>query len=107
MMISYYKPKKISELNEKTDRQVVLVGKLIEAGEARIVIDDDSSKIELAIDNTADKNLTDKNLKIGQMVRVFCTMGEGRVKADIIQDLSNMDMELFYKVKELYSKAGV
>jgi len=93
----FYKPKRISEIKDE-DRLVAVVGKVIDTSENKFILDDDSGRIEIE---------TDKKLENNEIVRAFCTIENGKLKANIIQNMDGLDMELFNKVKELYNKTGV
>jgi len=97
-MNEYYLPKKISEIDLKRDRMVSILGKVLELQENGFVLSDNSGKIEIISDNVVEPN---------SQVRVFCTLINQQLKADLIQDMKNFDAGLFYKVKELYNKSGV
>ncbi|MDI6798715.1 MAG: hypothetical protein QMD12_01820 [Candidatus Aenigmarchaeota archaeon] len=93
-----YIPKKISEINSKTDSRIAIVGKVIEQGENSFVLEDDSGKVEIE---------SEEEVELNKTVRVFCSLTENQLKADIVQSLNGFDLNLFNKVKELYNKAGV
>jgi hypothetical protein len=88
-----YKPKRISELNLKTDTKVSLTGKIESILENSFVLND-GEKIEIATENIPEK---------GKKVRVFCSVLDQQLKADIIQSV-NIDEELFRKSEEFYKK---
>lgn len=88
-----YKPKTISELNLKTDTKVSLIGTVENILENSFVLDD-GEKIEIAAENIPEKR---------KKVRVFCSVLEQQLKADIIQ-LVNFDEELYRKSEEFYKK---
>jgi len=90
-----YKPRKISEIDQKTDTNISLVGKVIEHGENSFILDDESGKAEIVFEGEVEKN---------KIVRVFCSLIENQLKADVVQNLDGMDLKLFKKVKELYIK---
>ncbi|MBU5537204.1 MAG: hypothetical protein QW818_02055 [Candidatus Aenigmatarchaeota archaeon] len=92
-----YIPKQISEVNPK-DLRVSIVGKVIAASNNSFILSDDTGKIEIISDSQVEK---------GRLVRVFCSVIEEKLKADVIQDLEGLDLNLFKKVKELYNKAGI
>jgi len=94
----YYLPKKISELDLKRDRMVSILGKVLELKENGFILLDDSGKVEVISENPVEPD---------SQVRVFCTLINQQLKADLIQDMKNFDAGLFYKVKELYNKSGV
>ncbi len=96
-MSEHYIPRKISEIGE-SDTKVVFVGTISDVKENGFVLKDDNGETEIEFVGSPEKN---------KMVRVFCSVSEGKLKADIIQDMDKMDMTLFKKVEELYNKAGV
>jgi len=96
-MADYYKPMKISELKGNMGK-VAVIGKVIGKDNGNILIDDESGKVEIASDAAVEK---------GKRVRAFCSIADGKLKADIMQELNNFDMNLFNKVKEMYEKVGV
>ena len=93
----HYKQKQISEVNSN-DSRVSIIGNVIGVSENSFVLDDGTGKIEIISDMQVEKN---------KLVRVFCSVIEEKLKADIVQDMKSLDMTLFKKVKELYNKAGV
>jgi len=97
MPVHYY-PKKISEIDLRTHKKISLLGKVIEAKEDSFVLQDDTGKVEI---------LSDKKLEENRIVRVFCSIEENKIKADIVQPLNGLDLNLYKEVEELYSKAGV
>lgn len=94
----YYKPKKLSEINLKRDSMIAAIGKISETRDNSFILDDGTKKIEI---------FSDEAVESGKLVRVFCSVAENQLKANIIQQLNDFDLDLFYKVKELYSKSGV
>lgn len=86
-----YKTKKISELDLKTDQKVALVGTVENILENSFVLND-GEKIEIAAENIPEK---------GKKVRVFCSVIDQQLKADIIQ-LVNFDEQLFRKSEKMY-----
>jgi len=98
MFSSHYKPKKVSEINLKTDSRISVLGKIAELGENSFFLDDGSGKIEI---------ISEAAIEPGNLARVFCSVVDVQLKADVVQSLNNFDSDLFNRVKELYSKAGV
>jgi uncharacterized protein YdeI (BOF family) len=94
----HYKPKKISEVNLRTDNRISLLGKIIETKENSFVLEDSSAKIEI---------FSDAAVEVNKTVRVFCSVAEQQLKADVIQSLNGFDVDLFNRVEELYRKKGV
>lgn len=92
-----YIPRKISEIN-KTDTRVAIIGTVVENRENSFILKDDKSEVEVESDKKPEKN---------KLVRVFCSVTNDKIKADIVQSLDGLDLNLFKKVEELYNKSGV
>ena len=82
----------------KEDSRVSVIGKVMEVGENSFVLQDDSNITEV---------FSDIHVAKDKLVRVYCSVIEGQLKADVMQDLTGFDLGLFKKVEELYNKAGV
>jgi len=96
-MPDHYLPKKISSISS-SDNKVAIIGTVSETSENSFIIDDGTGKIEIISDQTAEK---------GELIKVFCSSIEGKLKADVIQSLKAFDLNLFKEVEELYSKEGL
>ncbi len=92
-----YIPKQISDVTVK-DSKVAITGRIMNAGNGFAVIDDGTGKIEVAADIQAERN---------DIVRMFCSVVDNNLKADIVQKMDGFDLDLFKKINELYIKAGV
>ncbi len=92
-----YKLKKISEIDFNKDKKISVVGKILDVNEKFFVLSDGKNKVEI---------LSEEKVEIGQIVRVFCSIEENKIKADIIQNLNGLDLNLYKEVEELYSKMG-
>ena len=97
MSTSHYILKQISEVNSN-DSRVSLIGNVASAGENSFVLDDSTGKIEI---------ISDKQVERNKLVKVFCSVIDEKLKADVVQDMEGLDLNLFKKVKELYNRAGV
>ena len=97
MPTSHYIPKQVSEVSP-TDSRVSIIGNVATAGENSFVLDDGTGKIEIISDMPVERN---------KLVRVFCSVVDEKLKADIMQDMEGFDVNLFKKVKGLYNRAGV
>jgi len=103
----HYVKKKIEEINPEADLKVKIMGFIVDKKDDTLVLDDGSKKIKVFMDNPT---IVEK-MNINQLIRVFGSTlptDEGfEIKADAIQDLSNLDINLFKKVDEFYNKMGV
>ncbi len=93
----YYKLKKISEIDLSKDKKISIIGRVLDVNDGFFILSDGKNKVEI---------LSEKNVKAGQIVRVFCSIEENKIKADIIQNLDGLDLNLYKEVEELYSKIG-
>ena len=91
-----YAPKKISDV-KKADTRVSVTGSVVATGENVFEIEDASGKAEVSSEFAA---------KVGDLVRAFCTVADGKLKADAVQSLNGLDLNLYQKVQELYRKVG-
>lgn len=96
-MAGNYKPKKLSEVTRE-DSRVSVIGKVKELSENSFILQDDSGESEVFSDVPTEKD---------KLIRVYCSVVDGRLKTDVIQDLTGFDLNLFKKVEELYNKTGV
>jgi hypothetical protein len=96
-MAEHYSPRKISSIS-KTDSKVALIGKIAGTSENSFILEDETGKIEI---------FSEERAKEGELVRVFCSSLDGKLKADIVQNLKGFDLNLFKKVEELYRKEGL
>lgn len=95
--MSSYKLKKISEIDLKKDKKFSILGKVFDVNEGSFVLSDGKNKIEI---------LSVEKVEIGEILRVFCSIEEDKIKAEIVQRLNGLDLNLYKEVEELYSKMG-
>ncbi len=93
MLPSRYKPVKISQLKEN-DSRVALVGSVTSVKSDSFVLDDGEARVEILSEQPVERKL----------VRVFCNIADNKLKADVIQNLEGLDVNLFKKIEELYNK---
>ncbi len=104
---NHYVKRKIPEINPEVDLKVKILGFVVDKKENTLMVDDGSGKVIVFVDDT---NLLD-SFNINQLIRVFGstlpTEDGFEIKVDAIQDLSNLNINLYKKVEELYNKVGV
>jgi hypothetical protein len=93
----HYSPRKISSIS-KTDSKIALIGRVVETSENSFILEDETGRIEI---------FSEEGARQGELVRVFCSLLDGKLKADITQSLKGFDLNLFKKVEELYKKEGL
>ncbi len=103
----HYVKRKIEEINPETDSKIKIMGFVVDKKDDTLILDDGSKKAKVFVDNIA---IVEK-MNINQLIRVFGSTlptDEGfEIKADAVQDLSNLNINLYKKVEELYNKMGV
>ncbi|MBI2546868.1 MAG: hypothetical protein HYW23_00275 [Candidatus Aenigmarchaeota archaeon] len=93
----HYIPKRISEI-KASDIKVSILGVVSDVYKNSFVLSDDTGKIEIACENDAEK---------GRVVRVFCSVADEKLKADFVQNMEGLDLDLFKKINSLYNSSGV
>jgi len=104
---NHYIKRNIPEINPEVDLKIKVLGFVVDKKENTFVIDDGSGKVKVFVDESS---LLD-NININQLIRVFGstlpTEDGFEIKVDAIQDLSNLNINLYKKVEELYNKVLV
>lgn len=90
----HYKPKKINSITAK-DSRIAIIGRVVGMGKNSFILDDDTGRVEIFSDKVVEKD---------KVVRVFCSVIEEKLKADVVQPLEGLDLNLFKKCEELYNK---
>ena len=89
-------PRKIADINPEKDIRVRILGTVIDKQAGIVVIDDGSSKAEIIVEEGLDK------INTSDTVRVFCRvlpLETGyELRAEIVQNLNGMDMDLYNKI---------
>jgi uncharacterized protein YdeI (BOF family) len=92
-------PRKIAEINAEKDIRVRLLGRVIDKYTGTVVLDDGTGKAEIIIE---DANISFDNIKSGDLVRIFCRVlpleTTYELRAEIIQKMDSMDMDLHKKI---------
>ncbi len=87
-------PKKISEINPERDIRVMLLGKVVDRADGTIILDDGSASAEIVVDQQI--------VNANSVVRVFCRVlpleDSYELRAEIIQNMNALDMDLYRKV---------
>jgi len=101
----YFK-KAIDEINPEVDYKVKIVGLVVDKTDSSIVVDDGKSKAKVFLDPEWMERVS-----IHQLIAVFGSTipsdGGIELKADAVQDLTGLNLNLYKKVEELYKKQGV
>lgn len=85
--------KKISEINPEKDVRVQILGRVVDISDGTLIVDDGSATAEI---------VTEQGANVNDIVRVFSRvlpLEEGyELRAEIVQNMNALDMELYRKV---------
>jgi hypothetical protein len=91
--------RKIAEINPESDIRVRLLGKVADKSDSSFIMEDDSGRAEIIADDI------DLIFNKDDLVRVFARvlpLEDGfELRAEIIQDMSKLDMDLYKKFHAL------
>lgn len=86
--------KRIADINPESDIRVRILGRVIDKSNGTLIVDDGSAKAEVVMEQT--------EADVGDVVRVFARvlpLEEGyELRGEIVQDMSQLDMDLYKKV---------
>lgn len=89
--------RKIDSIDPIKDIRVRLLGTVANKSNNSITLEDDSGNIEILMDSEVVNSL-----KLGEMLRIFCRVIQNdsgfELRSEIIQDMNNIDKELYQKV---------
>jgi hypothetical protein len=89
-------PRKIADINPEKDIRVRIMGRILDKYDGTIVVDDGTGKAEIIAEECA--------LESGAPVRVFCRVmpleNGFELRAEIVQNMAALDMDLYKKVHE-------
>lgn len=88
-------PRKIIGINPETDIRVRIIGHIIDKSDGVLVVDDGSAKSEIMTD---DFDAFDMDDLVRVFARVLPLENGYELRAEIIQKLNSMDMDLYRKV---------
>lgn len=86
--------KRISEIEPEKDIRIQILGRVIDKTDGTLVVDDGSARAEIVVDQT--------DADINDVVRIFARvlpLEEGyELRGEIVQDMSQLHMDLYKKV---------
>ncbi|MBI4895866.1 MAG: hypothetical protein HY831_05225 [Candidatus Aenigmarchaeota archaeon] len=84
--------RQISKIDKAKDIRVRLVGKVVEKYNESLLLEDESGKREIKMDSS-----TIQSINIGENIRVFCRVLEDELIVELLQDMNNLDLDLYKK----------
>ena len=90
-------PRKIAEINPESDIMVRLLGRITDKKDSSFILEDESGKAEIITDDT------ELSFNVADNVRVFARVlpleDSFELRAEIIQDMNKLDMDLYKKFR--------
>src|SRR3989338_3461465 len=102
-----YPRRRIIEIDPSVDYKVKIIGVVVDKKQDAIMVDDGSGRVKIFVDFPI---LVEK-LDVNQLVAVFGStlpLENGfDIRAEVIQSLNGLDINIYKKVDDLYKKLGV
>lgn len=90
-------PKKIENIDPKKDVRVRVLGTVVRKDEDLIILDDGSKTTEIFLDSEELEEIEEKS-KIRVLGRVLPTPESFEIQGEIVQDMEELDIELYNEV---------
>lgn len=93
-------PKEIENIVPGDDVRVRIVGTVLEVKEDSIMLDDGSGTTEVFLDEE-DRNAVQDGARVRVFGRVLPTPDSFEIQGELLQDMTDVDMETYKKVKNI------
>lgn len=90
----------ITDIDPQRDVRVRIVGTVLEVREDSIMLDDGTGTTEVFLD-IEDQDTVQDGMRIRVFGRVLPTPDDFEVQGEIVQDMTDLDMDTFNEVREL------
>lgn len=90
----------IKSIDPQRDARVRIVGTVLEAREDSIMLDDGTGTTEVFLD-VDDVETVEDGMRIRVFGRVLPTPDAFEIQGEIVQDMTDLDMDLYSEVREL------
>ena len=94
------RPKKVSEIDPKNDIRARVVGTVISIEDDSLSLDDGSGTVEVFMQKEMIDEI-DENDRVRVLGRVLPTPDSFEIQAESVQDFSEVDSELYDRVKKV------
>jgi uncharacterized protein YdeI (BOF family) len=94
--------KNIEDIDPKNDIRVRVIGTVLSVEDDSISLDDGTGTVEIFLDEEKMEDL-EENQRIRVFGRVLPTPDSFEIQGEIVQDFSDVDPELYSKVKKVVS----
>ena len=96
------RPKNIEEIDPKDDIRVRVIGTVLSVEDDSISLDDGTGTVEIFLEEDQMEDL-EENQRIRVLGRVLPTPDSFEIQGEIVQDFSDVDPELYSRVKKVVS----
>lgn len=96
------RPKNIEEIDPRDDIRVRVIGTVLSKEEDSISLDDGTGTVEVFLEDEKMEDL-EENQRIRIFGRVLPTPDSFEIQGEIVQDFSNIDPELYSRIKKVVS----
>lgn len=96
------RPKNIEEIDPRDDIRVRVIGTILSVDDDSISLDDGTGTVEIFLDEDRMEGL-EENQRIRVLGRVLPTPDSFEIQGEIVQDFSEVDPELYSRVKKVVS----
>ena len=96
------RPKNIEEIDPKDDIRVRVIGTILSVEDDSISLDDGTGTVEIFLEEDKMEDL-EENQRIRVLGRVLPTPDSFEIQGEIVQDFSEVDPELYGRVKKVVS----
>lgn len=96
------RPKNIEEIDPKDDIRVRVIGTVLSVEDDSISLDDGTGTVEVFLEEEKMSDL-EENQRVRILGRVLPTPDSFEIQGEIVQDFSDVDPELYSRVKKVVS----
>lgn len=96
------RPKNIEEIDPKDDIRVRVIGTVLSVEDDSISLDDGTGTVEVFLEEEKMSDL-EENQRVRILGRVLPTPESFEIQGEIVQDFSDVDPELYSRVKKVVS----
>lgn len=90
-------PRQIAEIDAEDDVRVRVLGTVLEVRDDSVMLDDGSGTVEVFLD-ADDLDAVEESQRVRVFGRVLPTPDAFEIQGEILQDMSDLDMELYGRV---------
>lgn len=100
---SYHNPVELEDVEPQKDVNIRVIGTVVTKDENSFVLDDSSAAKEVFADESVIENKIDEGSTVRVFGRVLPTPDDYEIEAEVVQNLSEVDVQKFKKIKKVVS----